>query len=337
MPRLHLVEHDIRTLSDFVATRCPEIKEAQRETARQVLAKYNGRHPDNPFTLPNDSLVVPDNLPQRLLIPATINFTPTLRLTQPEVKTLSALLAKYSAGEILSMAQIADTLPASEDTLKAFAGGLLGASRSRGKGYLQALQVYNDSLVEWKNTPKAKRNKIKAEKVQPAHDRLSKAYKSELHSMTPHGLHPLKGAKQGMRLLRGRQRSIELSNTEESLRLKRFLKMARVSAYGAIIIDAGLVGQKVQQARDAGENAEKVAYEEYGALVVGILGAGFATAFLGPGLLILTVAGGVGALLGAEGGRWIGELLYEQISTYEAAVPPERKKQLLSDAVLSVL
>ena len=127
-------------------------------------------------------------------------------------------------------------MPASEDTLKAFAGGLLGASRSRGKGYLQALQAYNDSLVQWKNTPKAKRNQVKTKKVQPAYDRLSKAWKSELHSMTPHGLHPLKGPKQGMRLLRGRERSIDLSNTRDALRLKNFLKIARVSAYGAIII-----------------------------------------------------------------------------------------------------
>ncbi len=36
-------------------------------------------------------------------------------------------------------------------------------------------------------------------------------------------------------------------------------------------------------------------------------------------------------------GRWIGEILYEQVSTYEAAIPLERKKQLLSEAVLSAL
>jgi len=61
--------------------------------------------------------------------------------------------------------------------------------------------------------------------------------------MTPHGLHPLKGPKQGMRLLRDRQRSIDLSNTKDALRLKNFLKIARVSAYGAIVIDAGLIGE----------------------------------------------------------------------------------------------
>jgi len=232
------------------------------------------------------------------------------------------------------MAEIADTLPAlpaSEDTLKAFAGGLLGASRSRGKGYLQALQAYNDSLVQWKNTPKAKRNQVKTKKVEPAHARLSKAYKSELLSMTPHGLHPLKGPKQGMRLLRGRQRSIDLSGAKDALRLKNFLKIARVSAYGAIIIDAGFAGQKVQQTREAGGNSEKVAYEEYGALIGGIALAGAITVFFGPGLIILTLVGGTSALLGAKGGRWIGELLYEQVSNYEIAMPFERKKQLLSE------
>jgi len=187
------------------------------------------------------------------------------------------------------------------------------------------------------NTPKAKRNQVKTKKVEPAHARLSKAWKSELHSMTPHGLHPLKGPKQGMRLLRGRERSIDLSNTKDALRLKNFLKIARVSAYGAIVIDAGLVGQKVQQTREGGGNAEKVAYEEYGALVVGVLGASFATAFLGPGLIILTVAGGIGALVGAELGREIGKQLYNQISAYEAAMSPQRKKQLLSDAAMSAL
>jgi len=105
----------------------------------------------------------------------------------------------------------------------------------------------------------------------------------------------------------------------------------------SIIIDAGLIGQKVQQTREAGGDAEKVAYEEYGALVVGVLGASLATVFLGPGLIILTVAGGIGALLGAEGGRELGRRLYEQISAYEAAMPSEQKKQLLSDAAMSAL
>ena len=59
--------------------------------------------------------------------------------------------------------------------------------------------------------------------------------------------------------------------------------VARVSAYGAIIIDARLAGQKAQDARDAGGDAEKVVYEAHGALAVGILGAGVATMFLGSG------------------------------------------------------
>ncbi len=70
-------------------------------------------------------------------------------------------------------------------------------------------------------------------------------------------------------------------------------------------------------------------------MILGIVGAGFATfavgVFLGSGLIILTVAGGVSALAGAEFGRWIGESFYEQISAYEAAMPSERKKQLLSE------
>ncbi len=63
----------------------------------------------------------------------------------------------------------------------------------------------------------------------------------------------------------------------------------------------------------------------------------FATAFPGPGLNILTVAGGIGALVGAELGREIGKRLYDQISAYEVAMPSQRKKQLLSDAALSAL
>ena len=111
MPRLQLVEPNVRTLSDFVATHCPEIKETHRETARHILAKYNGRHPDNPFSRPHESLVIPDNLTQRLLIPAATNSTPTLQLTPPETESLSALLAKYSSEEILSMAEIVDSQP----------------------------------------------------------------------------------------------------------------------------------------------------------------------------------------------------------------------------------
>ncbi len=123
----------------------------------------------------------------------------------------------------------------------------------------------------------------------------------------------------------------------DAQRLKHFLKIAKVSALDAIVIDTALAGQKVQNARDARENAEKVAYEEYGALIGGIAIAGLATVFLGPGLIILTVAGGVGALAGAKGGRELGKLLYDQISTYEAAMLSERKKQLLSENALSVL
>jgi len=51
----------------------------------------------------------------------------------------------------------------------------------------------------------------------------------------------------------------------------------------------------------------------------------------------LTVAGGIGALTGAELGRISGKWMYEQISAYETAMPSGQKKQLLSDATLSVL
>ncbi len=235
------------------------------------------------------------------------------------------------------MGELLETLPSSDDTLKAFTGGLLGASRARGQGYLQALQVYNDSLVQWKNARKKQRNKIKIEKVQPAHERLNTAYQGELKSMTHRrrGARALQSPKHAMRTLRSRQYSVDLMDLSDVRRLKSLLKIARVSAYGAIIINAGLAGQKVQAARDAGGNAEKVAYEEYGALAVGIgmasLASGLALTFLGPGLIILTVAGGIGALAGAKGERGVGKWLYEQISAYEAAMSPERKKQLLSE------
>ncbi len=60
--------------------------------------------------------------------------------------------------------------------------------------------------------------------------------------------------------------------------------------------------------------------------------------FFSPGLIILTVVvGGISALGGAKFGREIGELLYDQISTYEEAMPSARKKHLLSENALSVL
>jgi len=123
----------------------------------------------------------------------------------------------------------------------------------------------------------------------------------------------------------------------DAQRLKRFLKIARVSALGAIVIDMALAGHKVNNARDAGENAEKVAYEEYGALIGGIALAGTLTIFFGPGLIVLTVIGGVSALAGAKFGREIGKSLYEQISAYEMVLPVERKKQLMSENALSAL
>jgi len=168
----------------------------------------------------------------------------------------------------MTWSNIVATLPQNEDTLKAFAGGLLGASRARGKSYLEALQAYNDSLVQWKNTPKKQRNKIKTKKVQPAHEKLSKVYKSEIRSMA-HSSAALRSPKRGMRGLHSRKHSIDLTNIADAQRLKRFLKIARVSALGAIVIDTALAGQKVRGARDAGGNAEKVAYEEYGALIGG--------------------------------------------------------------------
>ncbi len=107
--------------------------------------------------------------------------------------------------------------------------------------------------------PKKQRNKIKTDKVQPAHEKLSKVY--EIKSMS-HSTAALRSPKRGMRGLRSRKHSIDFANTEDTQRLKRFLKIARVSALGAIVIDTALAGQKVQNARDVGENAEKVAYEE---------------------------------------------------------------------------
>jgi len=157
------------------------------------------------------------------------------------------------------MGEILESLPTGDDTLKAFAGGLLGASQARGKGYIQALQAYNDSLVQWKNARKKQRNKIKIEKVQLAYERLSQTYNRELKSLARTGSRALRSPRHGMRALRSRRHSVDLIDTRDVRRLKSLLKIARVSAYGAIIIDAGLAGQKVQDARDAGGNAEKVA------------------------------------------------------------------------------
>ena len=195
-----------------------------------------------------------------------------------------------------------------------------------------------DTTTAWCNgkmPPKKQRNKIKIEKVQPAHERLKTSYQSELRDMARRGSRALRSPGYAMRTLRSRQHTVDLMGLGDVQRLKKLLKIARMSAYGSIIIDAGLAGQKVQTARDAGGNTEKVAYEEYAALVVGIGAASLAAlavvTFIGPGLIILTLAGGVSALLGAEGGREMGKWLYEQISVYEAAMPLERKKQLLSE------
>lgn len=257
------------------------------------------------------------------------------RLSVREEIILRTLLKHHHAEEILPLGELLETLPAGDDTLKAFAGGLLGASRAQGKGYIQALQGYNDSLVQWKNAPKKQRNKIKIEKVQPAHERLKTSYQSELRDMARRGSRALRSPGHAMRTLRSRQHTVDLMGLGDVQRLKKLLKIARMSAYGSIIIDAGLAGQKVQTARDAGGNTEKVAYEEYAALLGSVALASavpFAVGIaFGPGLIILTIAGGISALTGAKFGRWIGELLYEQISAYEAAMPPERKKQLLSE------
>jgi len=334
MPTLYITDK-FQKLPDFVAQHCHEVPAIQQASICKILAKHNGHYPNRPL-FADECLVIPDDLEQQLKrrTPRVNSAGP--RFTPQESQVLSKLLQQYNGDEILAISNIVDTLPQNEDTLKAFAGGLLGASRARGKGYIQALQVYNDSLVEWKNAAKQQRNKIKIDKVQPAHEKLSKVYKSEIRSMS-HSTAALRSPKRGMRVLRSRQRSIDLTNIEDAQRLKRFLKIARVSVFGAIVIDTALAGHKVKNARDAGENAEKVAYEEYGALIGGIAIAGFVTIFFGPGLIILTVVGGVSALAGAKLGRGIGRRLYEQISAYEAAIPPERKKQLLSDATLSVL
>ncbi len=334
MPTLHAI-NKLEKLPDFIARHCPEATTTQQKNLCKILAKYNGHYTNRPL-FANECLATPDDLEQQLRRSTPREKGAASWFTPKETRVLSKLLQRYSGDEILAMSNVVDSLPQNEDTLKAFAGGLLGASRARGKGYLKALQVYNDSLVQWKNAPKKQRNDIKIKKVQPAHEKLSKAYKSEIRSMA-HSTASLKSPKRGMRGLRSRKHSIDLANTADAQRLKRFLKIARVSALGAIVIDTALAGQKVRNARDAGNNAEKVAYEEYGALIGGIAIASFVTIFFGPGLIILTVVGGVGALLGAKGGRELGKLLYEQVSAYEAALPLERKKQLLSESVLSAL
>ncbi len=333
MPTLNFIDQS-EAMSGFITSYCPEVKDAQLDAACHILARYNLRRPNQPI-FSNEIIAIPNDLEQQLCIGAQ-RYDTAPQLGPEQNTALRALLKQHSGDEILAMSEIMESLPANDDTLKAFAGGLLGASRTRGNAYIQALQGYSDSLMQWKNTPKKQRNKINIEKVQPAYDKLNNTFKSELDSMANKS-RVLRDPKQGMRVLRSRQHSINLTGSKDVQRLQRFLKIARVSAYGAIIIDAGLAGQKVQDARDAGENAEKVAYEEYAALIGGIAFAGAITAFFGPGLIILTVVGGVSALTGAKFGREIGKSLYEQISAYEAAMPPERKKQLLSESALSAL
>jgi len=295
VPTLYVTDK-FQKLPDFVAQHCHEVPAIQQASICKILAKYNGHYPNRPL-LANECLAIPDDLEQQLKRKTPrVNGTGP-RFTPQESQVLSTLLQQYNGDEILAISSLVGTLPQNEDTLKAFAGGLLGASRARGKGYIQAMQVYSDNLVEWKNSTKKQRNKIKIDKVLPAYEKLEKVYSSEVKSMS-HNTSALRSPKRGMRVLRSRQRNIDLTNIEDVQRLKRFLKIARVSAIGAIVIDTALAGQKVKNARDVGGNAEKIAYEEYGALVVGILGVGFAT---------------------------------------EAAMPSQRKKQLLSDAALSAL
>ena len=66
------------------------------------------------------------------------------------------------------------------------------------------------------------------------HEKLSTAYKSEVCSMA-HSSAALRSPKRGMRVLRSRKHSIDLVNTADAQCLKRFLKIARVSALGAIV------------------------------------------------------------------------------------------------------
>ncbi|MCF6325644.1 MAG: hypothetical protein L3J89_15225, partial [Gammaproteobacteria bacterium] len=264
-------------LPDFVARHCHETSATEQASICKIVAKYNGHYPNQPL-LANECLMIPDNLKQQLKRKRPqVNIGP--RFAGQEARVLNQLLKQYNGDEIMAISTLVDTLPQNDDTLKAFAGGLLGASRACGKGYIQALQVYNDSLVEWKNASKKQRNKIKIDKVQPAHEKLSKVYKSEVSSMARSNV-VLKSTKRGMRALRSRKHSIDLTNTSDVQRLKRFLKIARVSAVGAIVIDATFAGQKVKNADAAGENSEKVAYEEYGALIGGIALAGALAIFL---------------------------------------------------------
>ncbi len=329
MARLYSI-NKFQKLPDFVAEHCHEVTPAQQEAACRIIAKYNRRHIRNPL-LANQCITIPDDLAKQLnsRVPRAQGIAPWL--SHDDGRALNALLQQHSDDEIWALERLVDSLPKNEDTLKAFAGGLLGASQIRGKAYLRDLQAYNDTLVQWKNTPKRQRNKVETEIVQPAHQKLDRGYKSESRSMARRSP-ALRSVKRGIRAQRRSRHSIDLTNTEDVLRLKRLLKIARVSALGAIIIDTGLVTQKVKHVHEAGENAEKVAYEEYAALIVGIAAASVTTVaavyFFGPGLIILTVVGGIGALMGAEGGRELGRRLYEQISTYEATI---------SDAAMSAL
>ena len=151
----------------------------------------------------------------------------------------------------------------------------------------------------------------------------------------------LRNRRRATRHLRHERNSLHLNNIADIRRLQKFLKAAKFAGWGAIIIDAGLAAQKVNAAGQTGGNAGRIAYEEYAALVGGIA-AGAAVSvgvltFFGPGLLVLTIAGGISALAGAEVGRILGRLIHDQIASYESALPAKRKKQILSEAALSAL
>ncbi len=159
MPTLHAI-NKLEKLPDFVARHCPDATTMQQKSMCKILAKYN-MHYTNRSLFANECLAIPDDLEQQLRrTTPRVNGTASW-FTPKETYVLSKLLQRYSSDEILAMSNVVDSLPQNEDTLKAFAGGLLGASRVRGKGYIEALQVYNDSLVQWKNAPKKKRNDIK--------------------------------------------------------------------------------------------------------------------------------------------------------------------------------
>lgn len=225
-----------------------------------------------------------------------------------------------------------------DDESKALFGSLLSAAHYRNQQMDKSLEHYNKALLEFRNANSLQRQLAKNE-VAKAFKALNLQFQKDLKQFNPKqrklNRNPLHNMQRGMNIAQSGRRAIDLNTMTEVQHLKRVIKNTNFSMRGLMLLDLGMAGYKVHETHTIGGNATRKAFEELGAILMGVA-AGYGAIMLIPGVGIIlgTTVFALTTLASSSAGKAIGGKIYDLVQYKTNNI---RSTPHLSQSTLSIL